>query len=242
MELPPPHHHHVLRGPHGQVTPERLPKWSHAETKELLAVRAQLDRNFSASKRNKLLWQAVSDILFHRGFRRTPDQCRSKWKNLLTRFKGISEGSGDQIMNRTSFPFGEEMRKIFRERSGVAQLVQLDRESEEEAEKKSATRKRRKREKDNLGRMAVEGVVKEFMRRQAGTDALWLKAAQAREAERRAEEAAWRRAMEELQAERMQRERQWRQLEEARREKEAARAELRHGLLMQLLQKLMNSR
>lgn len=153
--------------------------------------------------------------------------------------QGIGEGSEDPL-SRASFPFYEEMREIFRERSGVVQLVQLDRESEEETKKKSATRKRRKREKD-LGTMAAEGVLREFMRRQAETEALWLKAAEAREAERRAEEAAWRRAMEELQAERMQRERQWREGEEARREKEEARAELRHGLLMQLLQRLMNS-
>lgn len=79
--LPPPRPHEREAAASG------VPQWSHAETAEFLAARAELDRSFAAAKRNKPLWEAVSARLRLKGFARTPDQCKSKWKNLLTRFK-----------------------------------------------------------------------------------------------------------------------------------------------------------
>lgn len=66
---------------------DRFPQWTHAETKEFLAVRAELNRSFMVTKRNKPLWEAISARLQQKGFNRTPEQCKSKWKNLVTRFK-----------------------------------------------------------------------------------------------------------------------------------------------------------
>jgi Myb/SANT-like DNA-binding domain len=66
---------------------ERLPQWTHNETAEFLSIRADLDASFMSTKRNKPLWEAISARLQQKGFSRTPDQCKSKWKNLVTRFK-----------------------------------------------------------------------------------------------------------------------------------------------------------
>lgn len=66
---------------------DRFPQWTHAETKEFLGIRAELDPSFMETKRNKPLWQAISARLEQKGFNRTPEQCKSKWKNLVTRFK-----------------------------------------------------------------------------------------------------------------------------------------------------------
>ncbi|MQL97281.1 hypothetical protein Taro_029964 [Colocasia esculenta] len=52
---------------------DRFPQWSHAETKEFLAIRAELDRSFLETKRNRHLWAAVSSRMAAKGFHRTPD-------------------------------------------------------------------------------------------------------------------------------------------------------------------------
>ncbi|KAE8793176.1 trihelix transcription factor GT-3b-like [Hordeum vulgare] len=124
----PPHHHYPppppLQPPPAADPPERerLPQWSHAETAAFLAIRADLDHSFLSTKRNKALWEAVSARLTAHGggFARTPDQCKSKWKNLVTRFKGTASDThaegGDPHVGaaaRGGFPFHDEMRRIF---------------------------------------------------------------------------------------------------------------------------------
>lgn len=72
------------------VRDERVPaqpQWSQQETREFIAIRAELERDFTASKRNKTLWEVVSNKMRERGFRRSPEQCKCKWKNLVNRYK-----------------------------------------------------------------------------------------------------------------------------------------------------------
>ncbi|XP_062230659.1 trihelix transcription factor GT-3a-like [Phragmites australis] len=106
---------------------ERLPQWSHAETAAFLAIRAELDHSFLTTKRNKALWEAVSARLGAQGFFRTPDQCKSKWKNLVTRFKG-SETAADAdpaaAAQARQFPFHDEMRRIFDARVDWARALE----------------------------------------------------------------------------------------------------------------------
>lgn len=63
------------------------PQWSQQETREFIAIRAELERDFTASKRNKTLWEVVSSNMRERGYRRSPEQCKCKWKNLVNRYK-----------------------------------------------------------------------------------------------------------------------------------------------------------
>ncbi|XP_022634741.1 uncharacterized protein LOC111240508 [Vigna radiata var. radiata] len=47
------------------------------------AIRAELERDFTAAKWNKTLREVVSSKMRERGFRRSPEQCKCKWKNLI---------------------------------------------------------------------------------------------------------------------------------------------------------------
>ncbi|KAK9095668.1 hypothetical protein Scep_027137 [Stephania cephalantha] len=71
----------------GAKKDDRVPQWSHQETREFIAIRAELERDFTVAKRNKTLWQVVSGKMKERGFLRSPDQCKCKWKNLVNRYK-----------------------------------------------------------------------------------------------------------------------------------------------------------
>ncbi|URE27923.1 hypothetical protein MUK42_16843 [Musa troglodytarum] len=251
--------HRQRLNPYAQVNPppeivERFPQWTHDETRELLAIRAQLDRSFTETKRNKPLWEATSSMLQQKGFFRTPDQCKSKWKNLVTRFKGIESAEGEI---GKQFPFYEEMRRIFSDRmerlivfekeKGKAVQVRVkeweeeaeeEEEEEEEEGKAEESKKRRKVTRKKNLEEEVKDALREFMRRQLEMEARWAEAAEAREVERRAREEEWRRVMESLQEERMEMEKRWREREEERRAREEARSERRHALVMALLDKL----
>lgn len=91
---------------HGQISQlqnvsiDRLPQWSYQETHDFLFIRAELDPNFVEIKRNKLLWESVSARMSEIGYNRTPLQCKSKWKNLVTRYK-VSNLSLVNLLNLT---------------------------------------------------------------------------------------------------------------------------------------------
>ncbi|KAG7553749.1 Homeobox-like domain superfamily [Arabidopsis suecica] len=90
---------------------ERIPQWSIEETKELLAIREELDQTFMETKRNKLLWEVVAAKMADKGFVRSAEQCKSKWKNLVTRYKACETTEPDAI--RQQFPFYNEIQSIF---------------------------------------------------------------------------------------------------------------------------------
>ncbi|CAL5097166.1 unnamed protein product [Urochloa decumbens] len=148
--LPPPAASAEAAAPQPQLQPsaslerERLPQWSHAETAAFLAIRAELDHSFLTTKRNKALWEAVSARLQGQGFARTPDQCKSKWKNLVTRFKGTeaaaaasaahpppdadpASAAAAAAQQARQFPFHDEMRRIFDARIERAQALERKR-------------------------------------------------------------------------------------------------------------------
>nr|CAD1828808.1 unnamed protein product [Ananas comosus var. bracteatus] len=222
-----------------------LPQWIHAETAEFLAIRLELDCRFMATKRNKPLWEEMSNMLRCKGFFRTAEQCKSKWKNLVTRFKGCE--AMQQEANK-QFPFHEEMRRIFSKR--MERVLSSDgnkegNEEEEEEEEKMDERSKRKggvakKKKRKELEEEVAVTLEEFVRRQAEREAWWVEAAEAREAERRVKEEEWRSAMAALSEERVAMERRWREREEERRSREEVRAERRHALIMSLLNKLAN--
>ncbi|CAN8257427.1 unnamed protein product [Cochlearia groenlandica] len=90
---------------------ERIPQWSIEETKELLGIREELDQTFMETKRNKILWEVVAAKMADKGFVRSAEQCKSKWKNLVTRYK-VSETSEAEAI-RQQFPFHNEIQLIF---------------------------------------------------------------------------------------------------------------------------------
>lgn len=90
---------------------DRFPQWSIQETKEFLIIRAELDRAFMETKRNKLLWETISTKMREKGFHRSAEQCKCKWKNLVTRYKGCETMEPEAL--RQQFPFYNEMQAIF---------------------------------------------------------------------------------------------------------------------------------
>ncbi|KAL9230696.1 hypothetical protein vseg_006013 [Gypsophila vaccaria] len=90
---------------------DRFPQWSIQETKEFLGIRAELDRTFMETKRNKLLWEVISTKMREFGYLRSAEQCKCKWKNLVTRYKGCETMEPEAM--RQNFPFYNEMQAIF---------------------------------------------------------------------------------------------------------------------------------
>lgn len=111
------HHHHQQQQPQNPNisvsvdVSDRFPQWSLQETKELLMIRADLDQTFMETKRNKLLWEVIATKMKEKGFNRSPEQCKCKWKNLVTRYKGCETMEAETV--RQQFPFYNELQAIF---------------------------------------------------------------------------------------------------------------------------------
>ena len=77
----------TLDGRRGPKKEDRIPQWGYHETKEFIAIRAELEKDFTQTKRNKTLWELISGKMKEKSFRRSADQCKCKWKNLVNRYK-----------------------------------------------------------------------------------------------------------------------------------------------------------
>ncbi|KAK3034903.1 hypothetical protein RJ639_034145 [Escallonia herrerae] len=65
-------------------------QWSRQETGDFIAIRGELERDFTSAKRNKTLWEVVAALkMKERGYTRTPQQCKCKWKNLVKSFRPV---------------------------------------------------------------------------------------------------------------------------------------------------------
>lgn len=258
-------HHHI--GGVNIDASDRFPQWSIQETKEFLMIRAELDQTFMETKRNKLLWEVTSTKMRDKGYIRSPEQCKCKWKNLVTRYKGC-ETMEPEVM-RQQFPFYNELQAIFSARmqrmlwieaegggskKKAAQLSSDDEEENEESEEAekvggSGSRKKLKKSKSNTNTAGapstsgsntnnIKEILEEFMKQQIQMEVQWREAYEAREEERRMREMEWRQTMEALENERLMMDRRWREREEQRRMREEARAEKRDALITALLNKL----
>ncbi|KAL8224677.1 hypothetical protein R6Q57_017234 [Mikania cordata] len=90
---------------------DRFPQWSVQETRDFLMIRGEMDPTFMETKRNKILWEDISTKMKETGYNRTADQCRCKWKNLVTRYKGYE--TMEHEGKRQEFPFFKELQAIF---------------------------------------------------------------------------------------------------------------------------------
>ncbi|XP_031501896.1 trihelix transcription factor GT-3b-like [Nymphaea colorata] len=123
------------------------PQWSHQETRDFIAIRAELERDFTQAKRNKTLWEAVAARMAEMGYRRTPEQCKCKWKNLVNRYKGKETSDPDE---GRQCPFFDELHKIFTERAKNMQRLLLESELRDTISKKKMKRPQQERFSDDL--------------------------------------------------------------------------------------------
>ncbi|CAL5069794.1 unnamed protein product [Urochloa decumbens] len=94
---------------------ERVPQWGAQETRELIAARGEVEREADAARRSaKTMWEAVAARLRELGYRRTADQCKCKWKNLVNHYKGKETSDPE---NGRQCPFFEELHAVFTERA-----------------------------------------------------------------------------------------------------------------------------
>ncbi|KAJ8774074.1 hypothetical protein K2173_009505 [Erythroxylum novogranatense] len=110
----------------GSQSQQQQPQWGQQETIELIAIRAELEKDFSVSKRSKTLWEVVSSKMMEKNYFRTPDQCKCKWKNLVNRYKGKETSDPE---NSRECPFFEELQAVFAERTRRMQRLLLESES-----------------------------------------------------------------------------------------------------------------
>ncbi|KAI5065397.1 hypothetical protein GOP47_0020092 [Adiantum capillus-veneris] len=92
----------------GAKREERMGQWSYQETKDFIAIRSELERDFTHAKRNKSLWETIASKMKERGYNRSGEQCKLKWKNLYNRYKAAAISQGTETC-----PFYEELHAIF---------------------------------------------------------------------------------------------------------------------------------
>uniref|UniRef100_A0A3Q7HXM5 Myb-like domain-containing protein n=2 Tax=Solanum lycopersicum TaxID=4081 RepID=A0A3Q7HXM5_SOLLC len=230
-------------------------------------IRAELDQTFMETKRNKLLWEVIATKMKEKGYNRSPEQCKCKWKNLVTRYKGCETVEPEAL--RQQFPFYNELQAIFGARmqrmlwieaeGGVGggasgskkKAISSDEEEEnDDSDGEKVGKKKRKvkgsmmvgsssgNNNNNNLVSSLKEILDDFMKQQMVMEMQWLKAYEAKEEERRIKEMEWRQTMEALENERLMMETRWREREEQRRMREEARAEKRDALITTLLNKL----
>ncbi|KAI3677530.1 hypothetical protein L6452_36794 [Arctium lappa] len=243
---------------------DRFPQWSVQETRDFLMIRAELDPTFMETKRNKLLWEVISTKMKERGYNRSAEQCKCKWKNLVTRYKGFE--TMEQEGMRQQFPFYNELQAIFTgrmqrmlwlEAEGVASgsskkrmphnLSSDEEEGNDDSDvEKASVSKKKKKIANNTAKGInpdstmdnLKEILEDLMKQQMQIEMQWMKMYEAKEEERRMREMEWRQTMEALENERIMFDRRWREREEERRIREENRSEKRDALITALLNKL----
>ncbi|KAF5785632.1 putative transcription factor MYB family [Helianthus annuus] len=228
---------------------DRFPQWSVQETRDFLMLRAELDPTFMETKRNKVLWEVISSKMKERGYNRSGEQCKCKWKNLVTRYKGFE--TMEQEGMRQQFPFYNELQAIFTGRmqrmlwleaeggSSKKRLLSSDDEDEESDVDKASKKKKKISNKDS-STLAVnlKEILDDLMKQHMQIEMQWMKLYESKEEERRRRDMEWRQKMEALENEKIMFDRRWREREEERRIREETRSEKRDALITILLDKL----
>lgn len=101
-------------------------QWGNEETRDLIVIRGEAERDLVGIKRNKTIWEIVSAKLRERGYSRTPDQCKCKWKNLVNRYKGKETSDPDSGRH---CPFFNELHAVFTERAKNMQRLLAESEA-----------------------------------------------------------------------------------------------------------------
>ncbi|XP_022950464.1 trihelix transcription factor GT-3b-like [Cucurbita moschata] len=218
---------------------DRFPAWSVPETKELLAIREALDRRFSEMKQNRMLWISVAGKMKAKGFNRNDEQCKCKWKNLVTRYKGCE--TMDPKAFKQQFPFYDDLHAIFTARMQKNWWIEPENRAKDSKRKATIERlssedpKRGKRRREEDERSNLKEIMKGFVEREKEMERQWREAFRVREEERRLKEKEWRMKMEGLEREKMMTWIMWREKDAERREREEARALNTHAFISALL-------
>ncbi|KAL0330966.1 UNVERIFIED_CONTAM: Trihelix transcription factor GT-3b [Sesamum angustifolium] len=226
---------------------ERFPQWSNQETRDLIEIRAQIEWGFTTSKRNKSLWEMVANRMREKGYRRTIDQCKCKWKNLVSRYKHAQpnlETSSLKGRKRLKNISGDRSHEEYSQERDDAEETGIDQaetgtvapKRKAGGEKKRKTGQVEKQLNSNDGVLAgIQEMLGSFIEQQQRIDMQWKESMEKCAQERELLEQEWREKMEKLEREKLVMEQAWREREEQRRLREESRAEKRDALLTTLL-------
>ncbi|KAK9928270.1 hypothetical protein M0R45_025416 [Rubus argutus] len=225
-------------------------QWGPDETKELIAICGELERNSSVAKRSKALWEAVSSRMADRGFNRSSEQCKCKWKNLLIRYKG--KETSDPETGRKC-PFFEELQAVLLKEKRTCRdyflnprrVLPVPRRSIGNLKKRKAERVILPRVSNttasfNCGTSTIPEMLNEFLKQQQRTEIEWREMMERRAHERQLFEQEWRQKMVKVERELLMTEKAWREREEQRRIREESSAERRDALITTILNKLID--
>ncbi|KAL3610153.1 hypothetical protein D5086_001173 [Populus alba] len=230
------------RGP-----PQQQPQWGLQETKEFIGIRAELEKDFTVTKRNKTLWEIGKETSDPETGRQCPffeelhavftERAKNMQRLLLESEAGSTQSR--KKMKRTS---GDRSSDEFSEEED-----EDEDDSEEEKPVRSNSRKRKvekiiaekspRASSSTVG--GIQEMLKEFLQQQQKMEMQWREMMERRSHERQMFEQEWRQSMEKLERERLMIEQAWREREEQRRIREESRAERRDALLTTLLNKLI---
>ncbi|KAL4570225.1 hypothetical protein LXL04_025876 [Taraxacum kok-saghyz] len=224
-----------------KTSPKSYPAWSQQETRDFIAIRGELERDFTLAKWNKSLWEVVALKMKEIGYTRTPDQCKCRWKNLINRYKGKETSDRD---NTRSFPFFDDLHALFTPQTPFESKKRVtridsyqslqeifedddDENEDEDDENKITIPPRKKPEREKRSRPPtpkssdpIREILHDFFQQQKMIDMQWRQLMEKHAYERQLFEQEWRQSMERLEIERLKMDKLWREKEEQRRMRE----------------------
>ncbi|KAL7248559.1 hypothetical protein ACSBR2_003320 [Camellia fascicularis] len=217
-------------------TGDRFPHWSIQETRDLLMIRAELDPTFMETKRNKLLWDVIATKMNEKGYNRSTEQCKNKWKNLVTRYKAIFTARMERMLWTQAEGRSNNNEDDNEESNTVREMISNSKKKKKRKVIKTGINQSSASSSEKL--KILKELLEEFMKQNMEMEMLWIKAYEAREDERMVKEMEWRQTMDALENERIMLDRRWRERQEQRGMRDEVRAERRDALVTVLLNKL----
>ncbi|CAL5388741.1 unnamed protein product [Camellia sinensis] len=217
-------------------TGDRFPHWSVQEARDFLMIRAELDPTFMETKRNKLLWDVVATKMNEKGYNRSTEQCKNKWKNLVTRYKAIFTARMERMLWTQAEGRSNNNEDDNEESDTVREMISNSKKKKKRKVIKTGINQGSASSSEKL--KILKELLEEFMKQNMEMEMLWIKAYEAREDERMVKEMEWRQTMDALENERIVLDRRWRERQEQRGMRDEVRAERRDALVTVLLNKL----
>ncbi|CAL5335157.1 unnamed protein product [Camellia sinensis] len=217
-------------------TGDRFPHWSVQETRDFLMIRAELDPTFMETKRNKLLWDVIATKMNEKGYNRSTEQCKNKWKNLVTRYKAIFTARMERMLWTQAEGRSNNNEDDNEESDTVREMISNSKKKKKRKVIKTGINQGSASSSEKL--KILKELLEEFMKQNMEMEMLWIKAYEAREDERMVKEMEWRQTMDALENERIMLDRRWRERQEQRGMRDEVRAERRDALVTVLLNKL----
>ncbi|XP_060179629.1 trihelix transcription factor GT-3b-like [Lycium barbarum] len=129
---------------------ERVPPWSNQETRDFIAIRGEFEMEFASAKRSNLkkMWEMIAVKMNERGgYRRNAEQCKTKWNNLVNRYKGKETSDPD---NGGQFPYFDELHALFTANTNNVHRLQLESEAGTQQARKRPRRTSRDQSSEDI--------------------------------------------------------------------------------------------